>query len=39
MYEKSGGKVLDPRGVFIIQNQNKLILWIGNEIQGNNYQK
>ena len=36
LYIKSEGKTLDPRGVFIIQTEKKIILWIGNELQGAN---
>lgn len=36
LYNKSQEKVLDPRGVYIIQSEKRLIIWIGNEIQGSN---
>lgn len=36
LYSKSQGKVLDPRGVFVIQSEKRLVIWVGNEIQGAN---
>lgn len=36
LYIKSEGKSLDQRGMFIIQTEKKIIIWIGNELQGNN---
>ena len=37
LYEKSHNtKVLDPRGVFLIQTQEKIIIWEGKEVFENN---
>jgi hypothetical protein len=36
LYIKSEGKTLDSRGVFVIHAPNKVYVWIGNQLQGNN---
>lgn len=36
LYIKSEGKALDPRSIFVIQTINKVIVWTGNELKGNN---
>lgn len=36
LYSKNQGKALDPRGVFIIQSEKRLIVWVGGEVQGAN---
>jgi len=38
-YDQKNNKGLDPRGVFIIQTQEQLILWIGNEVLEANYER
>jgi hypothetical protein len=36
LYSKNQEKALDPRGIFVIQSEKRLVIWIGNEIQGDN---
>lgn len=31
-YSKQGSKVLDPRGMFIVQKPDRIWLWIGKEL-------
>lgn len=36
LYSKTEENGLDPRGVYIIQSENRLVIWIGSKIQGEN---
>lgn len=38
LYIENNDKVLDPRGMFIIQSQKELFIWIGSEIPKENYE-
>lgn len=37
LYIENNDKVLDPRGIFVIQSQKELFIWIGSEIPKENY--
>ena len=36
LYGKNNTKTLDPRGIYVIQSEKRLVVWVGDEIQGDN---